>query len=425
MAFDAPPLALDTALRRIRRLREHPVAQALADAAEGTRALLVGGAPRDAALGRRIGDFDAIVASDGARIAERLARALGGRAIELAPGRFAALRVAAPDIEIDLWDLLGGDLAPDLARRDLTVNAIALDLASGEVLDPHDGLGDLARRVLRAIGPDAFAADPLRVLRLARLVVTLDGFGIAAETAKLARTAVPGLDGVAGERIRDELVQLAAGAPAGVEQRALEEVGAYPALWGSRGAVDERCSATTVFDHYDRARRTLGPERGHPGDLAARHALRLVACGAPAPLERLDRLAERSIVSRTEARATARILELPASSPPPLSELAIWVARFGPLWSAAFAAAAAAAPRPADAEWDACLRAVAELVARRGEQVVAPRPLLDGREVASLLGAPTGPAIGRALAALVEAQLAERVRTPEEARRFLKEVYVD
>jgi len=424
MALDASSLTLDTALRRIRRLRDHPVARALVAAAEGTRALLVGGAPRDAALARRVGDFDAVVGDHGDHIAERLARALGGRAIALAPGRFAALRVAAPDLEIDLWDLGGGDLAPDLARRDLTVNAIALDLASGEVLDPHGGLADLTRRELRAIGPLAFVEDALRVLRLARLAVTLEDFEIVPGTGELARAAAAGLDEVAGERIRDELGRLAADAPADLEQQALESVGAYPGVWGGRFDDDRATSAVATFARYARSRQSLDPGHRHPGDLAARHGLRLVSAAPPAPRERLSHLADRSIVSRAEARAVARILDLPSASPPHATERASWIARLGPLWCSAFAAASAAAPRPTHAAWDDCLEAVAELVTRRGEQVVSPRPLLDGNEVASLLGVREGPAIGRALAALLEAQLAERVTTPEEARRFLKEAYV-
>ena len=68
------------------------------------------------------------------------------------------------------------DIVADLARRDFTINAIAYDPVGNQLIDPFDGLGDLAKRVLRAVGDPAerFAEDGLRVLRAARFVATLD-----------------------------------------------------------------------------------------------------------------------------------------------------------------------------------------------------------------------------------------------------------
>lgn len=426
MAPDVPPLELGRARLRIERLRAHPVARALLAAAEGIRVLLVGGVTRDAALGRRLGDFDAVVERDGARIAERLASTLGGRAIALAPGRFAALRIAAPEIEIDLWDLEGGDLGADLARRDLTINAIALDLGSGALLDPHGGLADLAGRRLRAIGAQTFSEDPLRVLRLARLVVILEAFEIEGDTAQLARSAAPALTSVAGERIRDELAQLAAGARPEDEQRALEEVGAFPGLWSTFSSARPGGSAIGRFARYSACRSRLDPRGEHPGEISARHAMRLLAAGdVTAPLDRLAHLADRAIVSRSESRAAARILELAGLPPPPAEALGIWIARLGPLWSAGLAVAAAAGSAHDDSTWDERLTSAARLVARRGASLVSPRPLLDGHEVALLLGLREGPDVGVALAALLRAQISERVATPEEARRYLLERFAD
>ena len=233
MAADRIGLADDsTARARVAALVDSPAARALAGADAGQRrVLLVGGALRDAALGKAVGDLDAVARRDGAEIAERLAQAIGGRLVQLAPGRFAAWRVVGPDFEVDLWDLEGGSLDADLARRDLTVNAIALDLGSGEVLDPHGGLADLAERRLRAVRAGTFAEDPLRVLRLARFAAALEGFAIEPATAAAARAAAPGLERVAGERIRDELTALSIRARPAVVQRALVEVGAFPGLW--------------------------------------------------------------------------------------------------------------------------------------------------------------------------------------------------
>ena len=74
-----------------------------------------------------------------------------------------------------------GVLEDDLARRDLTINAMAIDLASGSLLDPHGGGQDLARRSLRFLHPDSLRDDPTRLLRAARYAARL-GFALAPES---------------------------------------------------------------------------------------------------------------------------------------------------------------------------------------------------------------------------------------------------
>ncbi len=419
MDDSASPPRLSSPRARVLDLRRHPAARALLDAAEGRRVLLVGGATRDAALERPVGDLDAIVASDGARVADRLATALGGRAIALAPGRFAAVRVVAPELEVDIWDLEGGRVELDLARRDLTINAIALDLAAGEIVDPYGGLADLQQRRLRAVAPATFDEDALRVLRLARLAVALGDFEVEPSTAELARRAAHGLATVAGERIRDELSRLADSAAAGEEQRALELVGAFPGLWDdftpARGD-----SAIAIFEAYATRRAQLGPAIDRADEIAARHALRLrTAPSTRTPAERLAVLARRAVLSRAESRRIACILELGVASPPAGDDRDLWLSRLGSLWPTAFAAAAAAAPAAASGAWDHCLERAATAVASRGDDLTAPRPLLDGTEIARLLGIEEGPEVGRALEELIRAQVLERVSTVEEARRHL------
>ncbi|MDP1051772.1 multifunctional CCA tRNA nucleotidyl transferase/2'3'-cyclic phosphodiesterase/2'nucleotidase/phosphatase, partial [Klebsiella quasipneumoniae] len=74
-------------------------------------------------------------------------------------------------------------LEQDLARRDLTINAMAED-AAGQVIDPYGGQRDLAARVLRHVSP-AFAEDPVRILRLARFAARFADFTVAPETVAL------------------------------------------------------------------------------------------------------------------------------------------------------------------------------------------------------------------------------------------------
>lgn len=90
-------------------------------------------------------------------------------------------------------------LEEDLSRRDLTINSMAMDMDTGEIIDPFGGRHDLAQGILRATS-DAFAEDPVRVLRTARFAARY-GFTIAADTVGLMRSIAPELAHVPQERI--------------------------------------------------------------------------------------------------------------------------------------------------------------------------------------------------------------------------------
>ena len=157
------------------------------EALAGRQAWLVGGAVRDRLLGRAVArpDLDLAVAGD----VEAAARALG-RAAARAPSSRSRRRSApgassarARRWQVDLALLAGETIEQDLAQRDFTVNAIAEPLAGGEPIDPTGGREDLAARRLRMVAPGAFAADPLRVLRVARFACELE---LAADPATVA-----------------------------------------------------------------------------------------------------------------------------------------------------------------------------------------------------------------------------------------------
>ena len=98
-------------------------------------------------------------------------------------------------------------LLQDLSRRDLTINAIALS-SDGEFYDPHNGLEDLSKKVLRHVS-EAFVEDPLRFFRVARFASQLPGFSIAKETSFLMRqmSRLESLDELSGERIWQEFLK--------------------------------------------------------------------------------------------------------------------------------------------------------------------------------------------------------------------------
>jgi putative nucleotidyltransferase with HDIG domain len=172
---------------------------------------IAGGAVRDAALGRNVVDLDLAVAGDPAAAAKAVAREGEGRSFELS-AEFATWRAVAADgsWQIDTTALRGETIEADLAERDFTIGAVAVPISGGEPIDPFGGLADLDRRVLRVVGERSFSADPLRLLRAARLAAGL-GLEVDPATASLARSQAARAAATAGERQLAELRQLVGG----------------------------------------------------------------------------------------------------------------------------------------------------------------------------------------------------------------------
>ena len=184
---------------------------------------LVGGAVRDALLGREVTDRDWVVV--GATPAELLR--LGYEQVGadfpvfLHPDSKEEYALARTERKIGVGHRgfevhFDADvtLEEDLARRDLTINAIAQD-ANGDLIDPFGGRADLEAGILRAV-TQAFREDPLRVLRVARFAAQLPGFAVAEETRDLMRDmcSAQALAELPGERVWQELVKvLSAPAP--------------------------------------------------------------------------------------------------------------------------------------------------------------------------------------------------------------------
>ncbi len=130
---------------------------------------------------------------------DRRVRALAPAGIELTPPR--AERSTGPghrDFAIVSDATI--TIEEDMARRDFTVNAMALRLADGTLVDPFGGLGDLARRAIRTVSRDSFREDPLRLVRALRFVSQL-GLEPTGETLAQMRLEASGLDHVSAERV--------------------------------------------------------------------------------------------------------------------------------------------------------------------------------------------------------------------------------
>ena len=175
---------------------------------------VVGGAVRDALLGRDNSDRDwVVVGATPAQLMQagytpvgrdfpvflhpqtREEYALARTERKTAPGYHGFTFHAAPDVTLE----------QDLARRDLTINAMA-QAPDGTLIDPHGGQRDLLAKTLRHVSA-AFAEDPVRILRLARFAARLPDFGVAAETLELMKQMVGSgeVDALVPERVWQEL----------------------------------------------------------------------------------------------------------------------------------------------------------------------------------------------------------------------------
>lgn len=191
---------------------------------------LVGGAVRDAVLGRVSRDLD-FACLHGIKMAKIVADVLKAAFFPMDES-FDTGRVILqnPDGSRDILDFAGfrGEtLDADLRGRDFTINAVAMDLNTGTIIDPLGGVREIRDRHIRACSESALRDDPIRILRGVRQAAAY-GFSIDPETRKLMREAAPLLTNISPERLRDELFKILAGPDPDSSVRALEILGIFP-----------------------------------------------------------------------------------------------------------------------------------------------------------------------------------------------------
>ena len=304
-----------------------PLPAALQAVAREQRLALVGGAVRDLLLHRvhndpwrGVPDLDLVVEGRASDFVGRLERALPAGALRAVRehGAYGTVEVelviAGEPVLLDVASARAetypqpgenpvvslGALADDLARRDFSINAMALDLASGALLDSHGGQGDLQRRQLRLLHAGSLRDDPTRLVRGARYAARL-GFGLEPASAEQARATLaawpwpwrlgdpPGQAPPAlGTRLRMELELL-------LEREPWQQALAVLQRWGGLALLDGQLQA----DHGWLRRLRWAQRFGLP-PLAA-----LVA-GSADPLA----LAERLQLPHRQHRLLAQLLEL-------------------------------------------------------------------------------------------------------------------
>jgi poly(A) polymerase len=233
----------------------------------GERAWEVGGGVRDALLGRGVADLDVAVDGDAGAAARALARPAGATPFRLSRA-FGAWRVQGGDLPfaVDLTPLQGGTLDEDLARRDLTVNALAVPADGGAALiDRHGGLADLRARRLRLVRPSALADDPVRLLRVARLAEEL-GFVVDPDAVAQGPAAAARLWDAPGERLGEELRRIVRLRRPDLALRVLDALGGLAALVPQLG--ESRGLDQSPYHHLDVLGHTLEVVE-HTADLVA------------------------------------------------------------------------------------------------------------------------------------------------------------
>lgn len=184
---------------------------------QGCTAYLVGGCVRDWLSGRETTDIDLAVDRDPQNIASHVAAAIGGKSILLDDvNRVFRVLVERNGKQWHLdFTCFQQGIEEDLARRDFTVNAMAIglqDFVSGNFarpIDPFSGERDLNARIIRAVSSDVFQKDAARLLRAVRLAQELK-FTIEPDTEELIRKNCRLVVSVPGERVREELLRMLA-----------------------------------------------------------------------------------------------------------------------------------------------------------------------------------------------------------------------
>lgn len=250
-------------MRVIRPPRElSDFARVLAGA--GKSCYLVGGALRDYLLGRDVSDFDVATEARPEEVVRLFRRVIPtgikhGTVTVIFKG--LRLEVTTFRTETSYADARHPDaveyastIEEDLSRRDFTINAMAFDLESKSLIDPHGGRDDLDRGVLRAVGSPLvrFGEDGLRPLRAIRFASQLN-FGIEEATLAAIRPSIGRFRMVSTERVREELQKILLSPKPSLGLRLLEDTGLLaeisPELAACRGVTQGGMHVYDVLDH--------------------------------------------------------------------------------------------------------------------------------------------------------------------------------
>lgn len=415
----------------------HRFARVLIDATHAV--YLVGGAVRNLLQGRPPGDWDIATNATPEQVQRLYPRTIptgirhGTVTVLFAGDRFEVTTFRTETTYSDGRRpdavCFAGTIEEDLARRDFTINAIACDLASGAVRDPHDGRTDLSSRRLRTVGRarDRFAEDGLRPFRGCRLVAEL-GLSVDENTVQAMREAAPTARRVASERICEELRRLLSAHTPSVGLHLLKRSGLMEFCFGEP-------DGTELISHTDGETSTARYRRidKAPTDVTRRLAMLLsppagvglnpaaTARHARAVLKRLR--FPNDVVARVAVAINSLVIPItPESSNADLRRLIATVGRSS--------IEDVIAVREAINTIDAPLARRVRTQAQATHALTVRELSVDGTTLQRALGLSPGPAIGRLLEALLQGVLEDpstnnQVKLLASARALLQQSATD
>lgn len=426
---------------------------------------LVGGAIRDIALETVPSEFD-FVARHPAGSAKRIARVLGSRAIKLGRGKAVIYRVPLSDGGLDFSKLDEPSIEKDLHRRDFTVNSMAVSIGGMSLSDPLHGLSDLNSGVLRASSGSSFRDDPLRVVKAYRMRATFPDLVWDAATRVSCRENACRLPKVPAERIQIELIKTAAARSSSLAFSEMAEDGVlfklFPELEKIKGLEHSTPHRTDVLSHTLEMLRLLDEGLSAKSDplftgLTARELVRLKLsvlfhdAGKAGCLTREGnriRFLGHEKISAEIARGSMLCLRFSNAAAHDVSSLCLLHMRPLLLHGEGTPSSSALRRLIRDAgensklllilsllDFSSMKRSAEELedyrsfcgrfletVENEGREIISPPKLIDGMRALSILRLDKpGPALGKALLALSDAQTDGNVVSTEDAVRFLED----
>jgi tRNA nucleotidyltransferase (CCA-adding enzyme) len=378
---------------------------------------LTGGYVRDRLLDRDSVDLDLVLPGTLETVtgpARRLAARLDTSAHVLGRGAKRVWRIEAPEIQIELWPLGGLSLDDDIGRRDFSCNALVWRLPNGPLDDQVCGLEDLERGNIRALSKKNLEDDPVRLVRAPRFLAQLEGFQIDPQTALWIGALAPLLAAAPRERVGQELLKLLGASGAGAGLRNLVELG----LLEPAAPAAARCDRQWLEGNLAAVARLAG-SAPHPvmtavkaAGIAPGLALLLRSWGNP-DADTVAAYAWPRTGRHHAARAAALLEHTLTTVEASDVDRRSHIHSAGAAFPATLALAAAVEPDRPWARWWRLWR-------ERGDDLVNPKLLLSGEEIADILGLEPGPELGRAIEALTEAHIRGEMRSMAGARKWLR-----
>ncbi len=399
-------------------------------------AYIVGGAVRDALLGRtrEYLDLDFIIPSGAVAVAQAIARHYQAGFVLLDPQRQIA-RVVFPEATVDFAQQEGDSLETDLHRRDFTINAIAYNPHTAEIIDPLQGRADLAQGILRMISAANLKDDPLRLMRAYRQAAQL-GFTIESDTQKTIQSLASQITEVAAERVRVEINYLLANSQGtfwltkAAENNLLAPFfkNATPESWEKLGKVDT--VAALILQNWPQLSRELHQYVRDTVKTTWLGMTKLACLVHPNPEVAKIEL-QALTYSHAEIKAVSTALKLfpqLKSASMSVREQYFFFQEAGNVFAATIILALIDDNLVSAMSGDQSLRVYAPLISRYlnpDDLVAHPTKLVSGDQLIIALNIAPSPKLGELLTEIAVAQAEGRISTPEQAIALARSLLVD